>query len=299
MEAVERLSLEEVGSGSLLAAEHLHRYELAAELCRGLRVADVCCGSGYGSRILKDRGARAVRGVDNDAGTIEEAQATLAAPPELEFELADAAEFLERDLPGDFDAVVMFEGLEHIADPERALAALRHHAARGLRCAVSVPNSRALAERNPFHVTEYGYTEALAALRSLGDGVFVLHQYVADGSLIRSEEASELDGRIVLEQRGEPDLCNHFIGLVNFDPAALERSGSARIQLEVAPLNRRYMLELERKVDQLWSELKEAERRHDAELHAVRSSLSWRMTEPLRAAKRVLSRPGRRDAGVS
>ena len=45
----------------------------------------------------------------------------------------------------------MFEGLEHVSDPERAVAALASPHGRGLRALVSIPNSVALGEvDNPF-----------------------------------------------------------------------------------------------------------------------------------------------------
>jgi SAM-dependent methyltransferase len=286
VDALERLSLDEVGSGSLIASEHLHRYELAAELCRGLRVADVCCGIGYGSALMRDAGADDVTGVDNEAAVIEEARSKLTPRPGLEFELADAVDFLERDLSGKFDAIVMFEGLEHIPDPERALRALRRHADSGMRVIVSIPNSRAFEEDNPHHLTDYGYEDGVAALRRLGEEVSLLYQFAAEGSLIRPEAAGKLDGSFVLPEYGEPALCNHMIGLVNFDSDRLEAAGAARMQLEVAPLHRGYMLLLEAKVDELWGLYTE---KRD-EVAALRNSRSWKVTKPLRAREALRRR---------
>ena len=61
----ERLSPEMVAQPTLLAAEHVHRYRFAAELCRGARVLDLGCGTGYGSRILRAETA-SVTGIDSD-----------------------------------------------------------------------------------------------------------------------------------------------------------------------------------------------------------------------------------------
>ncbi len=279
-DALERLSLDEVGSGSLIASEHLHRYELAASLCDGLRVADVCCGSGYGSELMLAAGALGVTGVDNQGDVIDRARAALGSRPGLELEVADAVEFLERDHTGTYDAIVMFEGLEHIADPDRALAALRRHADSGLKVIVSIPNSRALAEENPHHLTDFGYEDGLAALRRLGEEVLVLYQFAAEGSLIRADPPGELEGEFVLPEHGDPALCNHMIGLVGFDQERLEAAGAARMQLEVAPLHRGYMRELEAKVDQLWRLYTETHR----ELESLRHSRSWKITAPLRSA---------------
>ena len=76
VDAVERLSLEEAGGQTLLAVTHVHRYEVVAELCAGMRVLDLCCGSGYGTRILAGSAA-AVTGVDNHEASIERARADL------------------------------------------------------------------------------------------------------------------------------------------------------------------------------------------------------------------------------
>ena len=66
MDAEERLSLEAVSAPTLMSAQHLHRYALAARLCRDLRVVDLACGVGYGSEQLSRGGARSV--VDHRGG---------------------------------------------------------------------------------------------------------------------------------------------------------------------------------------------------------------------------------------
>jgi SAM-dependent methyltransferase len=276
---LERLGPEDVRARTQIACEHLHRYELAARLCSGLRVADVCCGVGYGSLLLRDRGATSVLGIDNDAGAIETARRA-ARGEGVEFERADAIEFLEGDLAGRFDAVVMFEGLEHLPDPDRALSALRRAFASGLRGIVSIPNSEALGEEeNPFHHTEYTYDRALSDLGGLGEEVVVLHQFAAEGSLIRTAEGGAVEARAVLDGEGEERECAHLIGLVNFGERG--REASTRLLLDAAPIQRRYMRELEATNRRLWQDIEGIRQ----DLEAVEASASWRLTAPLRAAK--------------
>ena len=149
-----------------------------------MRVADVGCGSGYGTRILR-RTASAVTGVDNDEPTIETARTTVGREEDVSFELADATDFIRRDLADHFDAVVMLETLEHLAEPGEALASLREHASRGLRIVLSIPNSKWLEEDNPYHETAFGYEEAIQALKGFDDCT-LLYQFLAEGSLIRA-----------------------------------------------------------------------------------------------------------------
>src|SRR5947209_19873645 len=104
MDVVERLTLEAAQTDTMLACEHRQRYELAAALCAGGRVLDLCCGSGYGAAILATRAAEVV-GVDNDAATIETARSTIGREAaNVSFELADAVVFLGTEIEPRFDA---------------------------------------------------------------------------------------------------------------------------------------------------------------------------------------------------
>src|ERR1039458_4366212 len=203
MDVVERLTLEAAQADTMLAREHRQRYEFAAGLCANLRVLDLCCGSGYGSAILAEH-AREVLGVDNDAATIETAQATVGRElPNTGFELAEAVDYLRDRISERFDVVVCFEGLEHLHDPERAFALLREFAQRGGRVVASVPNSKMFGEQNPFHVTEFGYDEALAAFEPFPATV-MLPQYLAEGSLICPPGARATEVTLTLDGRDEP-----------------------------------------------------------------------------------------------
>jgi SAM-dependent methyltransferase len=248
----ERLSLSATSADTLIAAAHVHRYRLAARICSGLRVIDLACGSGYGSAILSET-AVAVVGIDNDAETVDMAQATVGREHQVGFETADALEFLRRDLRRDWDAIVCFEGLEHLPRPADAIRELTRHASDGMRLLISLPNSRTFEERNEFHVTDFGYEEAMEVLGGLGETTF-LFQYNAEGSLIRGAEPAELRGEFVLGDHGEPEYANNVIAAVNFGERTGELPDAAHMHLTVAPDYNRHMLSLEKANRDLWRE---------------------------------------------
>lgn len=244
MDIKERMTLESVREPTLIACEHLHRYELAGELLASARTLDLCCGSGYGSAILAEAGG-SVHGVDNDAGTIDIAQATVGRETGATFEAADALAVLRRDLAGQFDAIVCFEGLEHLPDVEAALTELRRHAAAGVRLVLSVPNSRAFEEVNDFHASNFGWDEAREAFGAFENAI-QLRQVLAEGSLIQGEADGTLDARLVGLERAEPEWANHYLVAVNFEEReALAAVHRARMQLQIAPVYNRYMKGLE------------------------------------------------------
>jgi 2-polyprenyl-3-methyl-5-hydroxy-6-metoxy-1,4-benzoquinol methylase len=243
MDVVERLPLEAASSHELIACEHRHRYQFAAPLCRGRSVLDLCCGSGYGSEILAAE-ASAVTAVDNDVATIEMARSALGGSG-IEFEAADAIAFLGAAQRGRFDVIVCFEGLEHLAEPEAALALLREHAAAGTRLLVSVPNSRFLREDNPYHLTDFGYEEAREAFAGF-PSMQLLPQYLAEGSLIVPAAASGSDVSVTLDGRDDPGYANHFIACAGFAEEEVAAVHHGRMQVEAAPAYNRHMKALER-----------------------------------------------------
>lgn len=266
MDAQERLTRDEALARTLLGSTHVHRYELAADLCRGLKVADVGCGSGYGSEILA-RESPFVVGVDIDEETIAEARSTLAKPGRLEFQAADARDFLRERLRERFDAIVMLETLEHLEGREDVLTSLRRHAEDGLRLVVSVPNSRMLEEENPYHTFDFGYDEALEAFADFPD-TKLLYQFLAEGSVIQGGDGADAPATFTLGEPGEREYAQQFIALVNFGE---QPANTAFMRLHADLLNQRYVSGLERANEEL--------RRVNARL-----ARSWRGTADAAAA---------------
>lgn len=146
-----------------IVALHLKRYEFARPHCVGKRVLDAGCGVGYGSAFL-GASARTVLGVDVSGEAIDYAAARYGGG-NVEFAVGDL-EQLERD-DAEFDAVVAFEVIEHLPQPERFVAEARRVLKADGVLVVSTPRSEQGDERpeNPFHEREFDRDEFERLLR--------------------------------------------------------------------------------------------------------------------------------------
>jgi len=159
---MERLALDRFSS-PWLRNQHLARYRWAAAGASGLRVLDAACGTGYGSRILSEAGARQVTSMDVSFDASG-----------LGFVRADATRLPARN--GAFDLYVSFETLEHVEDDVALVSEAHRVLAPGGRFFCSTPNRDFLSPgltlrdrpRNPYHVREY----SIAELESLLSRVF-------------------------------------------------------------------------------------------------------------------------------
>src|SRR3954452_4864651 len=130
---------------------HLAVYEWIAERLRGVRVADLACGEGYGSDVLA-RSAAEVVGIDANPQAYEHARARYRRP-NLRFDRG-----LVEGFDGPCDAVVFLQTIEHVRDPGKLCERLASAAPLAY---ISTPNRLTLApagaERsgNPWHLREY------------------------------------------------------------------------------------------------------------------------------------------------
>ena len=118
---------------------HVAVYEWIAARCRGLRVADLACGEGYGSDLLA-RSAAEVVGVDANPDAFDHARLRYRRP-NLGFRRELVEDFDER-----VDAVVFLQTIEHVKQPEQVLA---HFKAMAPTVYVSTPNLPAAPARAP------------------------------------------------------------------------------------------------------------------------------------------------------
>jgi SAM-dependent methyltransferase len=149
---------------------HLAVYEWIAARCRGLRVADLACGEGYGSEVLA-RSAADVVGIDANPEAHEHARLRYRRP-NLRFERG-----LVEAFAGPCDATVFLQTVEHVADAE---SLLRGISAAAPLAYISTPNRLTLAppgaekSANPWHVREYTLTEYRALLERCFADVVIL-----------------------------------------------------------------------------------------------------------------------------
>ncbi len=97
---------------------------------KGLKVLDVCCGSGMISEYYAKKGAD-VTGIDMSPESIERAKIRKQRFGfEADFSVADATHLPFEDQS--FDIVSVHDGLHHIKDPKRAVLEMGRVARRGI-----------------------------------------------------------------------------------------------------------------------------------------------------------------------
>lgn len=136
--------------------EHAKRYSFAGAFIGGREVLDVACGSGYGSYYLAKNGARHVTGIDISEEMIRYCRSRYRRP-NLEFQVMDAADLKFPD--NSFDAVISFETIEHIYQPELFLSGLKRVLKPEGMLVISTPNKAVYGllpeDAHEFHLREF------------------------------------------------------------------------------------------------------------------------------------------------
>ena len=193
----ERLSLTD---DSMIASyeEHIQRYTFALEYCRGKRVLDAGCGTGYGSYFLAANGAKSVLAVDISDEALNEAGQNYRLP-NLRYERMDVEILGDNPaLRGQFDVVVNFENLEHLPHPEKLVSGVAAILQSGGILITSTPNGAisALDKHgkllNAFHVKEFTQDEFRSLLSPHFDQLAMYGQWLTHGGVLRKLRAREL-----------------------------------------------------------------------------------------------------------
>jgi 2-polyprenyl-3-methyl-5-hydroxy-6-metoxy-1,4-benzoquinol methylase len=188
---VERLSLSDK---TLLSAygDHIQRYRFAERFCIGQRILDAGCGIGYGSHHLAANGARSVHGLDISPEAISEAS-QLFVRSNLSFQQADVHNVGQ--LTETYDAIVNFENLEHLTEPERFISG----AARISKTLItSTPNGDLTVlnssgnPANQFHVKEFTADELIGLLSPYFSKIDLYGQWLTHAGRLRQIRAKEL-----------------------------------------------------------------------------------------------------------
>lgn len=149
---------------------HQSRYLFAGVNVRDRSALDLACGTGYGSKILAQSGAREVTGVDLSEAALEEGR-RLHAHERVRLLQGDA---FHPPVDGQFDVVVSFETIEHLPSPEKLLDVMARLVTPdgAFICstpdrAVSNPGTTKLDRpSNPYHLMEFDRGEFRDELRA-------------------------------------------------------------------------------------------------------------------------------------
>jgi SAM-dependent methyltransferase len=182
--------------------EHLHRYFLARELCRGADVLDVASGEGYGSALLAQT-AKSVIGVELSQAAVDHAARSYQLA-NLAFKRGDARRIPLAD--SSVDAVVSFETLEHFLEHQEFLDEVKRVLRPDGRLILSSPErdvySPLESAANPYHVNELSRVEFEALLRANFPHVALLFQRPIIGSVLVLDDAQHSLPFITFEKRG-------------------------------------------------------------------------------------------------
>jgi len=185
--------------------EHWHRYVFAREFARDRRVLDAACGEGYGSAMLA-ASAASVLGVDIAEPAVAHARQRYAQHANLRFEQGDCTALSCGD--EQFDLIVSFETLEHVAAQEALIAGFARALAPGGLLVVSSPDKRTYSEksgfRNEFHVRELYREELLDLLRPHFPFVRLYGQKLLFQSAIWALDGSGGAAQVATSRQGEP-----------------------------------------------------------------------------------------------
>jgi SAM-dependent methyltransferase len=157
-------------SKSLIENEHLARYRFASQLVKGKQVADIACGTGYGTQMLAMSGARSVHGMDLSEEAIAFCLEHNNAPNAI-YSVAYAQK-LAAIQDNAFDTVISFETIEHLPDVEAYLDEMTRILRPGGTFLVSTLDRRIESvfyclfghPASKYHVREYNERELLNLL---------------------------------------------------------------------------------------------------------------------------------------
>lgn len=160
------------------------RYLFAERFCRGARVLDFGCGSGFGAPLLASA-FKSYLGVDLDKEAISFAENVIGPQvPGTHFAhvTGDPVESLGSEK---FDVIVCLEVIEHVHDAGTLIVALEKLVRPGGLIIISTPNGLRTAHNsrlfwNPYHIDEFSANELDAILNSKFAGVEWFCQYRFD-----------------------------------------------------------------------------------------------------------------------
>jgi len=304
-------------SGNIVV-EHLHRYLSAAELAKDKVVLDIASGEGYGSDLLS-RHAAEVIGVDIAVDAVEHANLKYQRP-NLTFRVGECAAIPCPD--NSIDLIVSFETLEHHDKHDETFREFKRVLRPGGKLLISSPDRKYYSDlreyKNEFHVKELYEEEFRELMGRYFRNIRYFSQRVCYGSLLLPTEGASSARSYLLKSDELKAAQGVYEPLYLLALASDDETGTMEVGLLEQPLNDTELVQSWTKevawrddeLDHLRNQVAEisklqasldAERRlkdtleqHNADVEqryaAILNSSSWKLTRPLRVARRVFSK---------
>jgi SAM-dependent methyltransferase len=164
---------------------HVAAYALCERYLAAGRIADIGCGIGHSYRLLAPR---ETVGVDVDGGALEGQERETVAADMRRLPFAD----------GEFDGAIAVHSIEHVPDPERALAEIVRVLKPSASAVLVTPNRLTFARPDeiidPYHYVEYDPAELASLCRRLFASVEIAGIFGSDRyRAIVAREHAKLD----------------------------------------------------------------------------------------------------------
>ncbi|MFA5318536.1 MAG: class I SAM-dependent methyltransferase [Patescibacteria group bacterium] len=187
----ERLVPDDSVKQHIIYNEHLIRYELAKKFVKDKTVLDIACGSGYGTKILAEAGAREIKGMDISEEAITSARNNYGYE-NIKYSVGNAEAIALDDKI--IDVAVSFETIEHLKNYDKFLAELARVLKDDGLAVISTPNKDLSRGRNPFHIKEFNRKEFTEAIKRYFPYCFILEQVNGLATCIKAPAGAEKGG---------------------------------------------------------------------------------------------------------
>ncbi len=181
-------------------ANHIFRYKFALQTLQkngiSSNVLDAACGVGYGSYYLAQNKIKEITGVDISKEAIVVAQAKFLNN-EIQYLIDDCSKLQNNKLNSSYNAIISFETLEHLSNPEAFLERTYSLLKSDGTLIISTPNINETKHFSKsdwhFHEKEYTAVEFIKLLTDTGyKNIRLMGQHYSELGQLRNSLRHEL-----------------------------------------------------------------------------------------------------------